>query len=82
MKLKKTNERWNRSFDAEGEEAGNRLESAQFTITDSDGNQTGHVNVGQGNANMVFDGLDISINGFGTVENGIVRIKELFSFTD
>lgn len=80
MELRKTNERWNRSFDTEGAESGNLLESAQFNIVGSDGSQAGYANVNQGNADMSYGGVYININGFGTVEEGIAKIKELFGF--
>lgn len=80
MELRKTSERWSRTFDAEGVESGNRLESAQFNIVDGDGNQEGYANVHQNNADMSYQGVNININGFGNVEDGTDKIKELFGF--
>lgn len=80
MKLVKTNERWNRTFDTEGTESGNRLESVQFNIVDADDNQAGYVNVYEGHADMGYENLNININGFGSVEEGIAKIKEMFGF--
>lgn len=77
MILKKTSEKWNRSFDAEGEESGSTLESAQFDIKDDEGNYIGNASVNQGSASV-----NLSIYGYSTVEEGVEKLKELLGVTE
>lgn len=77
MILLKKNEKWNRSFDAEGEESVSTLESAQFDIKDDEGNVIGNASVSQGNANV-----NLNIYNFGTVQEGIDNLKELLGVTE
>ena len=87
MKLVKTNERWERSFDAEGVESGNKLESVQFNVTDAEGNVIGNARVGQyeGNANINFsDGAsaNVNVNGFSTIEKGVELLKSVMGISE
>lgn len=77
MRLVKTNENWRRSFDSEGVETGSTLESAQFDIKDNDGNPVGNASVNQGNASV-----NINIYNFGTVQEGVEKLKELLGVTE
>lgn len=77
MKLVKTNENWRRTFDSEGVETGSTLESAQFDIKDNEGNSVGNASVHQGNASV-----NLNIYNFGTVQEGIEKLKELLGVTD
>ena len=87
MKLVKTNERWERSFDAEGAESGNKLESVQFNVTDTEGNIIGGASVRQydGNANVSFpDGgsANINVNGYSTIEKGVEMLKSVMGISE
>lgn len=77
MILLKTNERWDRSFDAEGAESGNSLQSAQFNVKDDEGNNIGNAHVNQGSASV-----NLNIYNFGSVEEGIVKLRELLGVND
>ena len=77
MKLVKTNENWRRTFDMEGVETGSTLESAQFDIKDDAGNAIGNAYVNQGNASV-----NVNIYNFGTVEEGIEKLKKLLGVTE
>lgn len=77
MKLLKTSERWTRSFDTEGVESGNLLESVQFDIKDNEGNSIGNAYVNQGNASV-----NLNIYNFGTVQEGIEKLKELLGVAE
>lgn len=77
MELVKTNEKWDRSFNSEGEESGNRLESVQFNIKDDEGNSIGNAYVNQGNGNA-----NLSIYGYSTVEEGVEKLKELLGVSE
>lgn len=77
MKLLKTNENWRRSFDAEGVETGSTLESAQFDIKDDDGNNIGNAHVNQGSASV-----NLNIYNFGSVQEGVEKLKELLGISE
>lgn len=77
MELVKTNERWDRSFDAEGAESGNSLQSAQFNVKDDEGNIIGNAYVNQGNASV-----NLNIYNFGSVEEGVEKLKELLGVSE
>lgn len=87
MELRKTNERWNRPFDESGQEGTSKLESAQFEIKDNDGNVIGNASIGQmgGNVHINFPaGGDarIDINGYGSVEDGVARMKTVLGIAE
>lgn len=87
MELKKTNEKWDRSFNAEGAESGNKLESVQFNIKDDDGNSIGNANINQynGNANINIPNAghaDVNINGYSSIEQGIETLKAVLGISD
>ncbi len=71
MELRKTNERWDRQFDANGNVT-ERLESTQFDLLDKDGNNVGNASVNQGYGNA-----NISLSGFNTVDEGIAKLHAL-----
>lgn len=71
MELKKNSENINRNYDAEGKTA-DRIESVNYTLLDAEGNAIGSANVWNGSAN-----ISISISGFGSIEDGEAKVKEI-----
>lgn len=77
MELKKTNEKWDRTFNENGEDT-NTLESVQFNVLDGDGNVIGNANVGNGYANVNIH----NIGSFNGVTEGVAKIKELLGISE
>lgn len=87
MKLVKTNERWDRPFDANGEAADSKLESMQFNVEDDDGNVIGTANINQwnGNANIDIPNVghaDVSVNGYSSIEKGVETLEAVLGITE
>lgn len=78
MQIKKTNESWHRTFDADGKEVETRLESAQYNIVDNDGTTIGNATIYPASANINVYGLA----GFNNVEEGVDKLKALFNIED
>ena len=78
MKLVKTNESWQRSFDANGEEATDRLTDRQYNIVDDEDRVVGSSTIHSSHADVNIYG----IGGFSTIEEGEAKLKALFGITD
>lgn len=87
MKLVKTNERWDRPFDANGEAAESRIESVQYEVRDDEGNSIGTANLNQwnGNANITIPNVghaDINVNGYSSIEQGEETLKAVLGIAE
>lgn len=76
MKLRKTSESVNRSFNAEGNPS-ERINDVQYEILNADGNVIGNANIGNGYANA-----SISLSGFSTIAEGEEQVRAFLSGTD
>lgn len=77
MELKKTNEKWDRTFNENGEET-NTLESVQLNVLDDNDNIIGNASVGNGYANVNI----YNIGSFNGVTEGLTKLKELLNVTN
>ena len=76
MELRKTSENVSRTFDAEGN-VQERVEHISYEVCDKDGNVVGSAYVNGSEA-----GMNISIYGSSTVEEGDNRLKELLGISE
>ncbi len=77
MKLVKTNENINRSFNSEGGSE-DRVESANYAIVDAEDNQVGNATI------LAHGRAEVRVNeiyGFSSIEEGEAKVKELFGIS-